>query len=158
MLIQEKISGRYGHINGTIGEVEDKKYLNYRWNWGEDRPSCFYNELTASTQMDDKTLYAYAFDLTYQDKYSIDLRAAENMVSTLRRLEKRLDKMNEADGYCKTVSGYMLRVAKTMGIKQFAFIVKQPGMRFNTFEFMNKEDAKQKMDKMETSVINKLHE
>jgi len=56
----------------------------------------------------------------YHDAYSISLREAETMVSTLRAIERVLSKAQEAQGYAATWADTLLRIALALRVEEIA--------------------------------------
>ncbi len=54
----------------------------------------------------------------YRDVYSVNLGTAEDMVTTLRRIDKGLDKIREAEGWATDWTTYVGRVARILGVKR----------------------------------------
>lgn len=63
----------------------------------------------------------YGFDVVYRDSYAVDLHAAEEMVKTLRRIDRRLAALNAKYGTPATFGAYLGRVADAIGATRFVF-------------------------------------
>jgi hypothetical protein len=85
-------------------------------------------EAYASDNMKDRQ--SYGWHVRYRDCYSIDAARAGHMAQTLARLDKRLNAMNEAEGRPEDFAGYVVRVARALGITQY---VAQRGEGHGTF-------------------------
>lgn len=57
-------------------------------------------------------------DIEYRDVFAVDRRRAELMAYTLKRLEQRLHKMNEAEGYATNFGTRVNRLARVIGAKR----------------------------------------
>lgn len=63
----------------------------------------------------------YGFKVEYREAFSVDLRRADAMVKTLRKVERGLTRIQTELGYAETFPAYLARVAKVLGIKQFGW-------------------------------------
>lgn len=83
-----------------------------------DRP---LKDLRPQAWLDDKSGMIFGMSTEYRDVHSVDLRTAEAMVKTLRKLERGMEKLSESEGYVKAddFATYLLRAARVLGIKAF---------------------------------------
>lgn len=65
----------------------------------------------------------YGWKVEYRDVYSVDLRRADTMLKTLRKVERGLTRIQTELGYPETFPAYLARVAKVLGIKRFGWRV-----------------------------------
>lgn len=73
----------------------------------------------------------YAIEFGYNsDCHAVDLRRAEMMVKTLRRVQAKLDKLEAEFGWSQDVYVTMTRVASALGIKSFALADSYTGDRY----------------------------
>lgn len=125
---------RYSDTDGlrTIG---DHDYVRVD---GEllDIPGAELRGLEISCQNSDdnarKGETAYGWRTEYRQSYSIDKDYANQMASVLNRLTKKMQAVSDELGWPESFSGYVLRVAKCLGIKTFV-VCTRPGepFRFN---------------------------
>lgn len=83
-----------------------------------DRP---LKNLIPQAWLDEKTGEIFGMGTEYRDVHSVDLRTAEDMVKTLRKLERGMAKLSESEGYVNSrdFATYLFRVARVLGIKTF---------------------------------------
>jgi hypothetical protein len=68
----------------------------------------------------------YGWKVEFQDVAYIDLRHAQAMARTLGRVERRLARMADELGWPESFGAYLLRVAKVLGVKEFAVWRRRP--------------------------------
>ncbi len=56
--------------------------------------------------------------IEYSNVYSVNLGRAEHMLAVLKRIDKGLDKIREAEGWASDWSTYVGRVARILGVKR----------------------------------------
>jgi hypothetical protein len=79
---------------------------------------------------DYRNRFLSSFYTTYRDVYEVDLRRAEEMESTLRKINRALVKAEARDGDPANFGQYLMRVARALGIKDV--IVKTGGSQFQS--------------------------
>lgn len=125
------IDGKTSHLSGMDPILEIVLHPVYITSAGEIRnysSSGFDSEpladLIVRASYDPKltspgTTYAWATE--YKDVYSVDLRRAEGMVKTLRKVDRGLERAQMEWGHPDTFAAYAMRVAKALGIKTYGY-------------------------------------
>lgn len=80
------------------------------------RGSCQGDDQSALRETGAEVVYGYR-ELEYHDVYSLDLRKARRMCKTLETIDRRLSKLSEARGYCRSWGEWIGRVAEALGCK-----------------------------------------
>jgi hypothetical protein len=62
---------------------------------------------------------SYGWSYAYEQPYSVDLRRARAMATTLGRLQTRLEKLTARYGHPESFGAYVLRVAEVLGVRRF---------------------------------------
>jgi hypothetical protein len=114
--------GRYFKMTARV--VTDKYEHGQRLAWGVDDgygDGLLYSGLRAGCQGDDNSalrdvepVYGYR-DVEYHDVYSVDARKARRMLKTLETVERKLTKLGETRGYCRSWGEYVGRLAEALG-------------------------------------------
>ena len=173
LLLSVESSYDYGHIDARVvrraipdrtnpdtGKIEyfDGKSDAYGYRnciWSSGNKNAFYVEnFVIRNQFDTRTSEpAYGWDSKFKDVYSIDLKEAEHMVRTLKVVIKKLDEFSSEFGYAQDFSGYLVRVAKILGIKKFA-IARKSGIGLISHDYfeVTATSVKYEIDKLENSV------
>lgn len=97
---------------------EDGFLRNYTDSWG-DEPMA---DLRISAQADYVSEDAYGWRVEYAQPYSVDLRRAEMMVKTLRKVQRGLDRMERDLGYAESFGAFVARVGKVLGVSRYGWI------------------------------------
>lgn len=92
---------------------------NYLDSSGISRHEDAYADLFVSAQADRSSDEPYGWRVEYRNVYSVDATRAELMLKTLRRVNRKLDKMTAELGYPDTFAAYVARVAVALGVKRF---------------------------------------
>ena len=103
-------------MTGSIVSLADGKVRN---------PSSSYERLNGFGSLDGLRVTAqgdnkgerrlYGFNIRFHDQTFVELRDAENMAQTLGLLWKRMEKLRETRGECKTFAQFVGRVAESLG-------------------------------------------
>lgn len=90
-------------------------------DYGYDATDLPLKDLMPQAWIDEKSGTIFGFGTEYRDVHSIDARRAEAMAKMLRKIERGLEKISEADGYIESgdFATHLLRVARVLGIKTF---------------------------------------
>lgn len=73
-------------------------------------------DLTVTAQADRASDDAYGWRVEYSRPYSVDLRRAEQMAKTLRKVDAGLRRIEKRDGYPESFGQYLARVATVLGV------------------------------------------
>jgi hypothetical protein len=77
-------------------------------------------------------------EVEYRSVYDVDLRRAESMVKTLRRINKRFNAMSERYGYPQDLAGWLNYLANAVGATKtavFGYLVKRdPHTAINAYD------------------------
>jgi hypothetical protein len=119
--------GDYFHVIGRpcYAEYEDgewqPRYFSSAWAHDEEAPLA---NLEVTSQGDLRTTEppspVYAWKVEYKP-HSVDLQFAEVMVKQLRRINKRMETMNERLGRADTYAAFLLRVGVILGVEKYGF-------------------------------------
>lgn len=93
-------------------------------NWGEydgKKDFEYFHNLFADCQMSADNDHAYGFKVSYHEPFRVDIRNCEKMVKTLRKIEKKINKLNDEFGEPRTFGEYVSRFAKAVGAKTVIF-------------------------------------
>lgn len=71
--------------------------------------------------------HLYGFQVEYTGYHTVRLKTAEEIVKTLRTVEKRLEKAQYEQGYPATYAEYVRRVADALGVNQITWLVAKGG-------------------------------
>jgi hypothetical protein len=127
--------GRYFHMRVRV--VTDKYERGERVPYGNDdtygdgplysglRGSCQGDDQSAVREGADQAVYGYR-EMEYHDVYTLDLRKARRMCKTLEAINRKLDKLSEARGYCRSWGEWIGRVAEALGCKGIVIDRGQP--------------------------------
>lgn len=77
--------------------------------------------ITSQGNSNDQERSLYAFEARYQSVYSVDLRRAEAMAKTLRKVGKALDAANDELGWTVDYPEFARRILKALGVKEVWF-------------------------------------
>ena len=122
---------RYSDADG-LRSIGDHDYVRVD---GEllDLPGAELRGLEVSCQNSDdnarKSETSYGWRTEYRHVFSIDREYANQMASVLNRLTKKMQAVSDELGSPESFSGYVLRVAKCLGIKTFV-VCTRPGQPF----------------------------
>jgi hypothetical protein len=117
---------------------EDGKIRNYSDHaWPREEPLA---DFRITCQLDPGGHEPYGFRAEYRDCYSVDLQRAEEMVKLLRKIDRELRKMSEAEGPPETFSAYVVRVARVLKVKRYGWTSDKRSMYDdNTYHWSNAE-------------------
>lgn len=121
----------YAHAKIRFG-YEDETDHTPRW-FDSDHPLSEL-EITSQGNSRDDERRLYGYETRYKGVYSVDLRKAETMAKTLRKLDKALTAENDQLGYATDWPEYARRVLKALGVKQVWFTRKR-GRFFSEGEY-----------------------
>ena len=93
-----------GEVRNAISLPEDELEMRIQRDTGGERPC------------NDGAWYS--FEVRYARRSFISLRQAEEMVKVLRRVHRKLDKMNAELGYAEGVNQHVARFSKAVGAKK----------------------------------------
>ncbi len=128
----------YFHIHASVGYVKDTDAPEWPGRYSDDRKDGLrFDALRASSQGTDREYNGstserklYGFGLHYQDIYTLELRDAEAFTKTLRTLQNRMAKLQEAQGYPKSFGQYLGQLAQAVKAKTFYIRQGEPGMEY----------------------------
>jgi hypothetical protein len=106
----------YFHVNVSVVTLEGGKIRNVSTRYEAINGFDALDGLRFRCQgeNDRRERGVYGFDAKYMSQYSTDLREAERMVQTLRKIEKGMQKFTDTRGYVKTFGDYVGRLAELM--------------------------------------------
>lgn len=117
-------TGDYGKFIARIVVVTEEGYVEHPSTWG---PGSDYADLTITAQCDRRERYSdggtghrdwYAIEVGYTDT-TVTRRRAETMVKVLRRIDAKLEKLEQEYGRADDLFGTVTRVAQALGITKF---------------------------------------
>lgn len=129
-------TGEYGSFTARVVFVEDGRvrHPSGHWSGSNEAP---YADLSVTAQCnrrpaaDDSTGDRwYAVEFGYHDVNHVDVRKAEVMAKTLRRVTAKLDKLQQEFGWTEDLGTVLTRVASALGIKLFAMVESYTGDRY----------------------------
>ena len=100
-----------GQYNNSIGFYDNYKNQKHA-----------YKNLTITCQMDTDNELPYGWELVIDESYGcvkITLEKAEEMVKTLRPINRKLRKLDDAEGCCDSFEEFVSRLARVLGVKAF---------------------------------------
>lgn len=104
----------------TFGD--DGKPRNPRWDFLNDKDYQFFEDLTATCYISNDGMDTpYGYHVEYFSPYSVELRDAEKMYKTLKKINNKLKKMESEFGTHKSFGEYVSRFAKAVGAKVVVF-------------------------------------
>lgn len=92
-------------------------------------------DLAIDAQADFASENAYGWDVRYRDVYDADLARVEQMVKTLRRIDRGLTRLREQFGYEESFAGYATRVANVLRISRFGWHASGTGSLYTDNEY-----------------------
>lgn len=113
--------------------------------WKTDNDSYAHNDYAdfrVVAWLDHEHEHPWATKYGFQGHDVIELRQAEFMVKTLRKLQRGMDKADTEQGYLQdgNYSGHLFRVARILGIKTY-YVASTPQQRAVTGQRWQREDA-----------------
>lgn len=128
----------YAHIVVDVVYVDDSAkscQLAFYNNYFSDKRQ--YKGLKVKAQMDGERELPYGWSLVIEDHDNeIDLEKAESMTKTLRPINRKLNKINEAEGYVETFEEFIIRLGRVLGVK--AFFTKTEGLGYSKHSDMSR--------------------
>ena len=118
----------YFHVNAVpvrwestvVGEPEWPRWSPFS---GTEQAFANLDGLTVSSQLDEASRLFYAMRVSYEAR-DIDEARATAIAKTLRKVTKRMDAIQDREGYAQDIASYLRRVADGLGATQaHAFIV-----------------------------------
>lgn len=129
-------SGEYGKFTARVVFVEDGRVRHPSGSWSGSNEAP-YADLSVTAQCnryprsdEGQGTGWYGVEFGYHDVSSVDLRRAEAMAKTLRRVQTKLDKLQDEFGWSEDVRVILTRVAVALGIKNFAMSDSYIGDRY----------------------------
>ena len=138
---------RYSHCSIVFTEPDEKgenkssdaskitNYVHDRWESPlRDKLHTFYDDLAISAYQSDKDLYADEISgwwrVMYRSPYSVELKEAEKMLSTLKKITKGMEKLYKNFGNAKSFGEYCARVALVIGAKSIIYCTENSGWSY----------------------------
>lgn len=126
-------TGEYGTFIARVVYVDDEGRVRHpsgTWSGSLEAP---YSDLVVTAQCNrreqDNSWYAVEFG--YQDgHHAVDLRRAEVMVKMLRKVQRKLDKLEAEFGHSQELGVVLTRVASALGVQKFALTATYSGDRY----------------------------
>jgi hypothetical protein len=120
--------------------IEDDKIRNCQWSWLGDR-GAEYADLKVVGWLDKGSSSGDFYcgePLEYREIFSLDVRRAESMVKTLRRLTKKIDALKAKYGEPQDFAGYLhyLALAVSGGAPRFARKTSGRGWSYDDSEYL----------------------
>lgn len=113
------------------GEVLNPQFDNYGTAY--ERSVGDFDSLVVSAQRDamesEHFLPWYGFGVEFDKFGGVKLKRAESMVKVLRKIERKLDKLQEDFGYPADFSTYLIRVANALGMTGHCYGIRTDEMR-----------------------------
>jgi hypothetical protein len=135
-VVREAVKDRINPDTGSKQYNDGENATGYRnCKWSSDKNNAlFVDDLAVHSQITLRNfsdgapcadLKPYGIELRFKP-YMVDRNDARNMANTFDKIEKKLEQYNEEFGYCNDdLPGYILRVAKALGIKKFLTVPKE---------------------------------
>jgi hypothetical protein len=121
--------------DGTTHEYNDglnaKNFRNTTWS-SNKKSALFVEDFVIYSQFDlGSSDSVYGMSVKFADMYSVDLSQAEQVVRTLKTVEKSLDKIEQKYGRIASddFASYLARVASVFGIDKFVFYTEKNALK-----------------------------
>ena len=106
----------YAHITARIMCREGDSIVNPRHSFG-DKDTARYESLQFEGQLDAKSELIYGFrGLEYSDIHTVSLTEAVQMVKTLTRINRALDKIDDQYGHSESFQDKIVRLASVLKV------------------------------------------
>ena len=108
----------YGHINIYFMVRHGETIRGSIDEYCEPKDQ-FYGGLRIRCQQDPRNLNPYGHQIEYHDMYTINLRSAERMLKTLKKINRGIDRLYAKFGPENSFSDYAVRIANICKIDTF---------------------------------------
>lgn len=103
----------------SVLDIEDGRYRNPRAPTWTERNDEIFADLSLAVYVDDPnrsdSMLNRAWDVRYRNVFELDVRGLEARLHTLKRIDKRLDKMRDTEGYAQDFGQMVNRFARAVG-------------------------------------------
>lgn len=101
-------------LRAVVIQDGDVKNPGYFYRDDPDYPTNAYNDLAVTALCDESGRW-FGSEVRYQQPYCVDLDRAAEMVLTLRRVRKSLERSEREFGHPESFPAYAMRVARALG-------------------------------------------
>ena len=155
LYVTKQTDHEYSHIMIAIVDYDGTTPTNTRYDWSEDKPNEFYDNLVFRCQISKGHEKSYGHEVRYQDIYQVGSVEIGKMSKTINRIERALEKVRVNRGYCRDFAEFAGRVSEILKI-EFVFATSESESGWYSdgrYAEIDRQDGIAKIGLIETKLI-----
>jgi hypothetical protein len=114
--------GDYIAIRAEPVYIENGETRYFSDSWGDPNRGLYKLTVAAQANLrDDSEPYGWDKGAVYRDIHEVSLVQAEQMIKTLRKIDRSLNKIKDELGYASSYGQQLARVGKILGVTSYGF-------------------------------------